>query len=300
MRILPTINHAESRLLGSEFATSLWRLSNKCAADNVSGAAAAIAFFSLLTAFPGFGVILSFYGLVADPVTVERHLGLASGLLPTAVLRLLSTDVHGFLMFQRHNPGVALTLSLLFTATSGRATVSSLITSLNVVYGKKESRRLLHRHGVGLVLVAAILSFVAITFALVALTPLMIYYVVPLSRGWRHAIDYLRWPVLAVLMIGALTRLYSFAPNRPPQRWLNRGSGVATALWLVFYVAYSYYLSQVGGYNVIYGSVSAPVALLIWLYLSSLAVLLGAEIDALRWEVKTWRTDLPMPRMPSD
>jgi membrane protein len=300
MRMLASIHRAESRLLGANFAASLRQLSAKCAADNVSGAAAAIAFFSLLTAFPGFGVILSFYGLVANPVTIERHLGLASGLLPAAVLHLLYTDVHGFLTFQRHNPAVALAISLLFTVTCGRAAVSSLITSLNVIYGQKESRPLLHRHSVGLLLIVAILSFVAITFALVALTPLLIYYVVPLSRGWRHAIDYLRWPILAALMIEALTRLYSLAPNRPPQRWLNRGSCLATVLWLVFSVAYSYYLSQVGGYNVIYGSVSAPVALLIWLYLSSLAVLLGAEIDALKWEGETWQTDLPTPRTPSD
>jgi membrane protein len=220
--------------------------------------------------------------------------------LPTAVLRLLSNDVHGFLAFQRHNPGVALFLSLLFAIASGRATVASLITSLNIIYRKKESRRLLHRQSVGLLLVAAILSFVAVTFALVALTPLLIYYIVPLSRGWRHAIDYLRWPLLAALMMAALTRLYSLAPNRHPQRWLNRGSGLATALWLVFSVAYSYYLSRVGGYNVIYGSVSAPVALLMWLYLSSLAVLLGAEIDAIKWEGETWQLDLPMPRTPSD
>lgn len=280
--------------------TSLWQLRAKCAADNVSGAAAAIAFFSLLTAFPGFGVILSVYGLLVDPATIERHLGLASGLLPAAVLRLLSADVRGFLAFQRHNPSLALALCLVFTVTSGRATVSSVITALNVIYGKKENRRLLHRHGVRLLLVVAILSFVAVTFALVALSPLLIYYVLPLSRGWRHAIDYLRWPILAALMMAALTRLYSVAPNRPPQGWVNRGSGVATVLWLVFSVAYSYYLSRVGGYNVIYGSVSAPVALLIWLYLSSLAMLLGAEIDALKWEGETWQTDLPTPHTASD
>jgi membrane protein len=68
----------------------------------------------------------------------------------------------------------------------------------------------------------------------------------------------------------------------------------------VFSVAYSYYLSRVGGYNVIYGSVGAPVALLMWLYLSSLAVLLGAEIDAIKWEGETWQTDLPTLRTPSD
>jgi membrane protein len=301
MRILPSLDPSASRRFGGRLVVTLRVLTAKCAADNVSPAAAAIAFFSLLTAFPGLGVILSCYGLVADPVTIERHLDLAAGLLPDDVVRLLSADLHGFLRFQRHHLGVSMMLTLFFTVTGGRAAVGSLIAALNTVYGKKDGRRALHKHGIGLVLIAAILAFVAITFALVALTPLLVYYVVPLSRDWRHAIDYLRWPLLAALTMAALTRLYRVAPHRERgrQSWLNWGSGIATALWLLFSVAYSYYLSQVGGYNVIYGSVSATVALLIWLYLSSLAVLIGAEIDALNREGKAWQAISPTPRTPS-
>lgn len=302
MRVLPSLNRSDARVLGGNAGVALWKLSRKCTADNVSGAAAMIAFFSLLTAFPGIGVLLSCYGLVADPATVERHLTLVSGLLPEPVVRLLSSDLHGFLHFQHRNPGIALVLSLFFTVTSGRAVVGSLIAALNTVYGRKDGRRLLYRQGIGLVLIIAILFFVAVTFALVALTPLLIYYVVPLGHGWRHAIDYLRWPILAALMMAALTRLYAVAPHRQKnkQRWLNRGSATATALWLLFSVAYSFYLGEVGGYNVIYGSVSATVALLIWLYLSSLAVLIGAEIDALKWEGKAWQTDTSTPPTPND
>lgn len=276
-------NGSDVRRAGTHLAAALQRLSAQCAANNVSTAAAAIAFFSLLTAFPGLGVILSCYGLVADPVTIERHIGLASGLLPDAVVGLLSADLYGFLRFQHHHPSLALGLSLFFTVTSGRAAVGSLIAALNTAYARKDGRRVLHRQGIGLLLIVAILSFVAITFALVALTPLLIYHLAPIGHSWRRAIDYFRWPILAVITTAALTRLYSIAPHREcsKQSWLNWGSGVATALWLIFSVAYSYYLSQVGTYNVIYGSVSATVALLIWLYLSSLAVLLGAEIDAM-------------------
>lgn len=301
IRFLPSLNRADARAFGGNIGLTLWSLGAKCAADNVSGASAAIAFFSLLTAFPGIGVLLSCYGLVADPVTIEHHLSLVSGLLPGPVVRLLSSDLHGFLRFQSHHPGVAITLSLFFTVTSGRAVVGSLIAALNAIYGRKDARRLLYRQGIGLALIVAMLFFVAVTFALVALTPLIVYYLVPVGHGWRHGIDYLRWPLLAVFMMAALTRLYTVAPHRQRrrQRWLNYGSATATALWLIFSVAYSYYLEQVGGYGAIYGSVSATVALLIWLYLSSLAVLIGAEIDALKEEGKTWPTNSSTPRTPS-
>lgn len=298
---LPSINRDDARAFGGNLGLMLWSLSAKCAADNVSGAAAALAFFSVLTAFPGIGVLLSCYGLIADPATIEHHLSLVSGLLPEPVVRLLSSDLHGFLRFQHGHPGIAMALSLFFTVTSGRAVVGSLIAALNTVYGRKDARRLLHRQGIGLVLIVAMLFFVAVTFTLVALTPLVVYHLVPVGYGWRHAIDYLRWPLLAVVMMAALTRLYAVAPHRQriKQRWLNRGSATATTLWLLFSVAYSYYLEQVGGYSAIYGSVSATVALLIWLYLSSLAVLLGAEIDALKMEGKTWQTDISTPRTPN-
>jgi membrane protein len=302
MPSLRSPTRSELRRTSGALTAALRALAAKCAADNVSAAAAAIAFFSLLTAFPGFGVILCCYGLVANPMMVERHLGFISGLLPDTVVQLLSADLHGFLRFQHRHPGVAVTLSLFFTVGSGRAAVGALIGALNTVYGRKDGRKAWHRHGLGLALIAAILSFVAITFALVALTPLFVYTFVPLGHGWRHAIDYVRWPVLAVLTMAALTRLYRLAPHHAAGRgrgWFGWGALVGTILWLIFSVAYSYYLGEVGGYTVIYGSVSATVALLIWLYLSSLAVLIGAEIDAMKREGMTWPTDMSTPPTPS-
>ena len=240
--------------------------------------------------------------LIADPAVIERHLSFVAGLLPEAVVRLLSSDLQGFLKFQQQHLGVGLGLSLFFTATCGRTAVASLISALNTVYGAKDSRRAIRKQGVSFFLVLAILAFVAIAFALVALMPLIVYYLVPLGRGWRQAIDYLRWPLMALMMIVSLSRLYQLAPHHERRRrgWFGWGPAVATALWLLFSVAYSLYLGQVGSYNVIYGSVSSTVVLLIWLYLSSLAVLIGAEIDALNREGKAWQTDLPIPPTKKD
>ncbi len=276
-------------------------LGAKCAADNISGAAAAIAFFSLFTAFPGIGIIVSLYGLVADPSTIQHHIDQAAGLLPDAVVRLLADDLRGFVRFQQHHLGLALTLCLLFTVTSGRATVATLMAVLNTIYGSRDRRHVLRRQSIGLALVLAILALVAVTFTLVALTPLIIYYLVPVGHGWRHLIDYLRWPLLAAMMMASLSYLYRIAPQRDRggTRWFSLGPAIATALWLIFSLAYSYYLGEVGSFNVIYGSVSATIVLLMWLYLSSLAVLIGAEIDAFKREDKEWRTDTPIPRTPS-
>ena len=278
-----------------------WTLGVKCAADNISVAAAAISFFSLFTAFPGIGAIVSLYGLVADPSTIQHHIDQAAGLLPEAMVRLLADDLRGFLRFQHRHPGMALTLCLFFTASSGSATAATLMAALSTVYGGKDRRHVLRRQGIGLALVLGILALVAVTFTLVALTPLIIYYLVPVGHGWRHLIDYLRWPLLAAMMMASLSYLYRIAPQRERggTRWFSLGPAVATALWLIFSLGYSYYLSEVGAFNVIYGSVSATIVLLMWLYLSSLAVLIGAEIDAFKREGNSWQTASPIPPTPS-
>jgi membrane protein len=233
--------------------------------------------------FPGLGVVISVYGLAVNPVSVERHLHFVAGLLPASVVQLVSVDLHRFLDFQRNHLGLSLTLSVLFTLTAGRAAMGALMGALNTIYGRIDNRRFVYRHGVGLALVVAALVFVAITFAMIALTPILVYHIVPMGWAWRHAVDFIRWPILAAMMMSALSRIYRVAPHRerPARRHFPWGAGIATALWLAFSLIYSYYLGEVASTSVIYGSVSSAVALSIWLYLSSLAVLIGAEIDTL-------------------
>ena len=264
-------------------ATFLRRLGVKAAKDKVSASAAAVAFFSLLAAFPGLGIVISLYGLIVNAPVIERHLALAAGLLPESVVKLLAADLAKFTQFQRHHFGLSLVISLVLTVTSGHAALATLTAALNTIYGRAENRHAFHQLGVRLILTLATLLFVALSFALVALLPLFAKSV-SLSSEWRHAIEWARWPVLALMMIGAVARLYRHAPHhkRRLASWRNSGAWVATLLWLVFSLAYSFYVGQIGAYDIVYGSVSAAITLLIWLYLSSIAVLLGAEIDALR------------------
>jgi membrane protein len=282
MRILAA---SDAGRMPSGAGAALRRLWEKCARDNISPAAAAIAFFSLLAAFPGLGVVISIYGLAVNPTTVERHLAVLTGLLPPSVIKLLSVELQNFTHFQRHHLGLSLLLSLALTLSSGRAAVAALMSVLNVIYRRTENRRLLRKHGTGLILTIAILAFVGVSLALVAVAPVLVH-ALPLEEGWRRVVDLARWPVLALMMVAAVARLYRHAPHREGPRggWFNRGACVATALWLVFSLAYSSYVSLIGGYDFVYGTVSSAVALMIWLYLSSVAVLLGAEIDSLSEE----------------
>jgi membrane protein len=92
----------------------------------------------------------------------------------------------------------------------------------------------------------------------------------------------LRWPIIGALSIGAIAVLYRFGPahSRPRPKWGWRGAAVATGLWLVASALFSWYVSSFGSYNETYGSVAAIAILMMWLWLSAFAVLIGGEVDA--------------------
>jgi len=92
----------------------------------------------------------------------------------------------------------------------------------------------------------------------------------------------LRWPLVALLIFAALAVVYRYAPDRenPEWRWVSWGAVVAAALWLLASIGFSVYVSLLGSYNETYGSLGAIVVLLLWLYLSAFAILVGAELNA--------------------
>ncbi len=98
----------------------------------------------------------------------------------------------------------------------------------------------------------------------------------------KIALTVLRWPVLAALGALALAAIYRYAPDRDPAswRWVTPGAIAATLLWLVASVGFSFYVRNFGSYNETYGSLSAVVVLLLWLFLTAFAIVFGAELDS--------------------
>jgi membrane protein len=261
--------------------TSLLRLRQKIAADNVSIIAAAIAFYALLAAFPALSVLVSIYGIIVEPSQVARHLSGMEGLLPDPAIKLLSEHMHRLVLYQKRHLGLSLVIGLAFTFMSAHAGTQALVSALNNIYGEEDRRSPVRRQIVGLAITSATLVFTGALLALIALVPLLIGHL-PLSRTWRHLVALVRWPVLALMMMTALASLYRFAPSRPDARWrlLSKATCGATALWLAVSAGFSIYVSQLGSYDRIYGSLGAAIVLLIWFYLSAAVVLLGAEIEA--------------------
>jgi membrane protein len=251
------------------------------ARDHVSIMAAGIAFYALLSIFPGMSALISIYGLAADPAIIERQLNAISGLLPQEALTLLSDQLHTLVAAPPGRLGIGLVVSLSFTIWSATSATGVLMQALTIAFEEKESRGLVPFYLRAIGLTVAVGLFAVLSLFLIAVVPALIG-ALPLPELWRDRISLIRWPILAGLVLLALGLVYRFAPARrtPRWHWLGAGTVGAALLWLVGSAGFSFYVARFGSYDKTYGSLGAVVILLMWFYLTAYIVLAGAELNS--------------------
>jgi membrane protein len=249
--------------------------------DNLLLVAAGVAFYAMTAIFPAIAAFVSIYGIFADPRQVETQVADYSGLIPPASLRLLAEGLQGFVSKSNSTLSFALIVSIFVALWSAKAGISSLMTGLNIANETTEKRNIIVQQGTALLLTFGAVMFAGFALAAIALLPIIVD-VLPLTDSGKAGLGLGRWPLLAVLICFALAVLYRFGPyrERAKWRWITLGSVIATALWLGGSGLFSFYVSRFGSYDKMYGSLAAPVVLLLWFWLSALVVLVGAEIDA--------------------
>lgn len=249
--------------------------------DNILLVAAGCAFYAMTAIFPAIAAFVSIFGLFADPHTVHQQIEGFSKLLPPEALKLLTDAVDSYVGTSRSTLNVALLISVALALWTAKAGVASLMTGLNIANEQLERRGFIRQQIVGLSLTFGAIVLAAVAFAAVALLPAIIGFL-PISQTIRHWLEFGRWPLLALVIAFGLAILYRFGPSRenPRWRWITWGAAVATILWLIGSAAFSFYVSNFGSYDKTYGSLAAPVLLLLWFWVSAVVVLLGAEVDA--------------------
>ncbi len=249
--------------------------------DHVSIMAAGIAFYALLSIFPGMSALISIYGLVADPATIETQLYSLSGILPQEALKLLSDQLHTLVAAPRDKLGLGLLVSLLIALWSATSGTGSLMQALTVAYEERENRGILSFYGRAIVLTIGVGVFALLSLFLIAGIPAVIGSL-PLSELWRDRISLIRWPLLAILAVAALGVLYRYGPARRNPCWhcLSGGTMAAAVLWLVGSAGFSFYVARFSSYDKTYGSLGAVVILLMWFYVTAYIILAGAELNA--------------------
>jgi membrane protein len=250
-------------------------------ADNVPILAGGVAFFAFLALFPAMIAALTLYGLVADPTTVADQIAQIAQLLPETARPLIVDQLNSIAQGSGGALGIGLIVSLLAAIWSASGGTMNLIKATNVAYDEDETRGFLKLRGIALALTLGAVVFILLAVALVAVVPVVLE-ALGLAGFALVIAQVLRWVLLVALVIAALAIVYRVAPDRDAPRlaWVSTGAIVATVLWVIGSVAFSLYVSNFGSYNKTYGALAGVIVLMLWLYLTSYVVLLGAEINA--------------------
>ncbi|MCA1835082.1 MAG: YihY/virulence factor BrkB family protein [Actinobacteria bacterium] len=249
--------------------------------DNIPLLAAGVAFYGFLAVFPTLIALVTLVGLVADPRTITQQVADFTAGMPQATQQLISEQLNAITSSSGGALTVGLVVSLLGALWSASGGISSLMTATNVAYEEQETRGFLKLRGIALLLTLGTVVFLIITLALIAVAPVVLN-AVPLGPLGTVVAQVVRWGLLVALIIVGLAVLYRVAPDRnPPKfRWVSVGSVVAAVLWLLGSVGLSLYVNYFGNYNKTYGALAGVVVLMLWFFLTSYIVLLGAEINS--------------------
>jgi membrane protein len=266
-------------------AATLWQIAKnvfvRIGKDNLSLVAAGVAFYAITAIFPAIAAFVSIYGLFSDATKVQDQVASISGLLPAASLKLLTDALQSYASKSHTSLNFALLVSLAIALWSAKAGVTSLMSGLNIANEQDEKRSFLVQQCVALALTIGAVLFAMVALAALAVLPALIGCL-SLPDELKTALGLGRWPLLAIMVAFALAVVYRFGAYKahPKWRWISWGAAISTILWMIGSALFSFYVSRFGSYDATYGSLAAPVVLLLWFWLTAQVVLIGAEIDA--------------------
>jgi len=258
-----------------------WRVYAEIQNDRLLAVAAGVVFYGLLALFPAITALVSSYALFADAATVGNHLAFIAELMPAGAYGIIEEQITRIAQGSGGGLSSAFLIGLLLAIWSANAGMKAMIDALNVIYGETEERGFIHLNLVSLALTLGGLVFLLLAIGTVIVLPL-VFAAIGLEGFGKWAVAMLRWPAIMIVIALGLAVLYRFGPDRRAAqwRWLSVGAVVAMLLWVAGSALFSWYLSNFADYNATYGSLGAGIGLMMWLWLTSIAILIGGEINA--------------------
>jgi membrane protein len=257
------------------------RVYQKTLDNRVPALAAGVAFYSLLSLFPAIAAGVSFYAFFSDAGTITKHLSLAAGIVPAEALDMVRGEITRIAGKSDNRLTLGFLIGLGIALWSANAGMKAIFDALNIIYDEHEQRGLFRLNLISLLFtVCSIGAVLLATSAVVALPLLAAALGRPPIEG--PVIGFLRWPVMLVLILGVLAVLYRYGASRRPAkwRWISLGSVFAASAWLGVSSLLSWYLSNIANYDATYGALGAVAGLMMWMWLSAMVVLVGAELNS--------------------
>lgn len=247
--------------------------------DNIPMIAAGVTFYTLLALFPGIGAFVALYGLFADVAAAQRHLQTLSFVLTPEMLKLVGDQMIRLAAGDKGGQSLAFVFGVLVSIWSANGAVKAIMTGLTIAYDEQETRGVVRKTLVSLAFTLGFLVFVVAAIALLAAQPAVAAFAGPQAAA---LLGWLSWPVLLIGLTLGIALLYRFGPSRDPVRWrwITWGSIGVVLVWVAGSALFSLYVENFGHFNRTYGSLGAVIGFMIWIYLSVIVLLAGAELNA--------------------
>jgi membrane protein len=251
--------------------------------DNITDWAAALTYYGVLALFPALIAVISLLGL-AGPSATRPLLDNLSQATPGAARDILTGAIDNIARSPRAS-GLAFLVGLGLALWAASGYVAAFMRASNAIYEVQEGRPIWKTLPVRLIVTLVLVVLTVITALAVVLTGTLARRVGDLVGVGSTAVtvwDWVKWPVLLLIVSLMLAILYYAAPNvkQPGFRWVSPGGLVAVVLWLVASAVFGLYVANFSSYNKTYGALGGIVGFLVWLWLTNIAVLLGAEFNA--------------------
>jgi membrane protein len=264
---------------------TLKRTTSEFRDDNLTDWAAALTYYAVLSVFPAIIALISILGLVVDPATITRVItDVVSQLGPASAVDTFKGPIEQ-ISSNRSSALLGLILGVAVALWTASGYVGAFMRASNAIYEREEGRPFyILRPFQLLVTLVLVLMAALVVLALIVSGPVAEAIGSAVGLGDTAVLiwDIAKWPVMLVMVVLMLAILYWSSPNAKPAgfRWVSPGSVLAVVVWIVASAGFAFYVANFGSYNKTYGTLGGVIVFLVWMWITNLAVLLGAELNA--------------------
>jgi membrane protein len=282
---------------GSAFQT-IKRTLTEFSEDNLTDSAAALTYYAILSIFPALLALVAIVGLVGDPHTVTKEMTtLVTSIGPASAAQTFKGPIQG-LTKNSGTAGILLIAGIVAALWSASGYVGAFMRASNVIYEVEEGRSIIKLRPLQMLVTLVLVLLLALVLVALVLTG-------PLANKVGSAIgigsstvtvwDIAKWPVLLIVVMLMIALLYYASPNAKLRslKSIFPGAVLAVVLWLVASAAFAFYVANFGSYNKTYGTLGGVICFLVWMWITNVAILLGAEINAERERSQQLRDGTP-------
>jgi membrane protein len=284
-------------LSGSAFQTAK-RTLTEFSEDNLTDWAAALTYYAVLSIFPALLALVSIVGLVGDPHTVTKEMtDLVSSIGPASAAQTFKGPIEG-LTNSSGTAGVLLIVGIAAALWTASGYVGAFMRASNAIYEVEEGRSFVKLRPLQmLVTLVLVLMLALVLIALVVTGPIASKVGSAIGIGSTAVTvwDIAKWPVLLIVVMSMISLLFYASPNARLRslKSIVPGAVLAVVVWLVASAAFALYVANFGSYNKTYGTLGGIIAFLVWMWITNLAILLGAELNAERERSRQLQDETP-------